>query len=129
MRIAGIYSFNNGQEVVEAQFPNLLSEIKKAIASIIAEDHKTKESEEITMPGKMLYSPSSLNKAFKLNFERFGGWRSVRVKAEYSVNHYHEGYKPEVMNKNAFREMDFVKGRLGVEVPKEVIPSDETPSS
>jgi len=116
MRIAGIYSFNNGREVVEAQYPKLLGEIKEVIASINEEDHKSKESEEITMSGQMLYAPKSLNKAFKADFARIGGWSPIRVKAEYSVKHYEEGYKAAPMNRGAFREMDFVKQNLGVEV-------------
>ncbi len=116
MRIAGIYSFNNGQEVVEKDYPNLLREITEAITSIDEEKHKTKESEEITMEGQMLYAPKSLNKAFKVDFKRIGGWKPVRVKAEYSVKFYNDGYKPAPMNKGAFREMDFVKEKLGVEV-------------
>lgn len=116
MRIAGIYSFNKGREVVEANYPKLLGEIKEAITSINEEEHKSKESKEITMPGQMLYSPSSLNKAFKADFARIGGWKPVRVKAEYSVEYYHDGYKAAAMNRGAFREMDFVKEKLGVEV-------------
>lgn len=40
----------------------------------------------------------------------------IRVKAEYSVKHYHDGYKAAEMNKGAYREMDFVQKQLGVEV-------------
>src|SRR5437879_5989599 len=116
MRIAGIYSFNNGHKVVAEQYASILTEITQAITSINEEQHKSKESKEVTMPGAMLYSPSSLNKAFKADFARIGGWHPIRVKAEYSVKHYHDGYKPAAMNKGAFREMDFVKDKLGVEV-------------
>jgi hypothetical protein len=116
MRIAAQYSFNNGREVVESQYPDLLSEIGHAISSINEEEHKTKESKEVTMPGMMLYSPSSINSAFKLAFNQIGDWKPVRVKAEYSVKYYNQGYNPAPMNKGAFREMDFVKGKLGVEV-------------
>jgi hypothetical protein len=116
MKIAAKYSFNNGRAVVEEKFPDHLAEIVRVIESIDAADHLIKESKEKTMPGEMLYSPSSLNTAFKASFKKAGGWRPVRVKAEYSVQHYEEGYKPAPMNKGAFREMDFVKGDLGVEV-------------
>ncbi len=116
MRIAGIYSFNHGREVVQEKYPHLLTEITEAIQSINEEQHKTKESKETTMPGAMLYSPSSLNKAFKTDFARITGWKPVRVKAEYSVKDYGTGYKGKAMNKGAFREMDFVKEKLGVEV-------------
>jgi hypothetical protein len=116
MRVAGIYSFKNGREVVERNYPHLLAEIYEAIQSIDEEQHKSKESREVTMAGQMLYSPSSLNKAFKADFKRIGGWSPVRVKAEYSVDYYHDGYTSAPMNRGAFREMDFVKEGLGVEV-------------
>ena len=116
MRIAGIYSFNNGRQVVEKEYPALLGEIKQAITSIDEEQHKSKKSKEVTMEGQMLYSPRSLNKAFKADFARITGWNPIRVRAEYSVKHYHDGYKPAAMNRGAFREMDFVKNKLGVEV-------------
>lgn len=116
MKIAGIYSFNNGRKVVERNYPKLLTEIKEAITSIDEESHKTKISEEKTMAGELLYDPKSRNKAFKTDFKRIGGWAPIRVKAEYSVKYYEDGYKAKAMNKGAFREMDFVKQGLGVEV-------------
>lgn len=115
MRIAGTYSFNGGREVVTAQYPELLKEITAVIGTIDEEKHKTKESAERTMEGQLLYSPTSLNNAFKHSFAA-SNWAPVRVKAEYSVAHYEQGYNPAAMNKGAFREMDFVKQKLGVEV-------------
>ncbi len=116
MRIAGSYSFCDGRRVVETQYPTLLAEITRAIEGIDEEAHKTKESSERTKQGQMLYSPTSLNTAFKYEFGRIGGWAPIRVGAQYSVAHYEPGYKAAAMNKGAFREMDFVKQRLGVEV-------------
>ena len=116
MKIAGIYSFNGGRGAVEKQYPELLAEITGVITSINEEDHKSKRSKEKTMPGLMLYSPRSLNKAFKAAFNRVGDWHPIRIKAEYSVKYYERGYKAAAMNKGAFREMDFVKNKLGVEV-------------
>jgi|SRR5580658_3776359 hypothetical protein len=116
MRIAGIYSFNKGREVLEEEYAPQLAEITEAITSVNEENHKSKRSKEKTMRRKMLYSPRSLNRAFKADFGRIGGWHPIRVKAEYSVKYYHDGYKSAAMNKGAFREMDFVKNKLGVEV-------------
>jgi hypothetical protein len=65
MIIAAEYSFNGGSKAVKARYPDLLKEIKTAIAGIDASKHRTKKSKEKTMKGKMLYSPKSLNKAFK----------------------------------------------------------------
>ena len=57
MRIAAIYSFNNGEQAVADHYGDLLDEIREAIAAIDASTCKTKESEEKTMPGQMLFSP------------------------------------------------------------------------
>ncbi len=77
--------------------------------------HIVKESKEKTMPGKMLYSPISLNKAFKREFTRYN-WKSVRVKCDYPTEYYTERYDPKGKTRGAFREMDFIKEKLGVEV-------------
>jgi hypothetical protein len=115
MKIAGTYSFNHGERVVSQRYPDLLIEVKRAIAEVQAADHKTKVSKEKTMPGRMLFDPRSINKAFKSQFEKMG-WASIRVACEYSRAHYVNGYKPRGHNREAFREMDFVKKKLGVEV-------------
>lgn len=116
MRIVGKYSFNRGEEEVTARFPKQLGEIKAAIASIDAEKHRTKESKEKTMKGKMLYAPVSINKAFK-KFLYPLGWETPRVHCEYSTAYFADGYRGKPISaKNAHREMDFVKDMLGVEV-------------
>ncbi len=72
MIAAGVYSFNRGKEVIEKKFYNELIEITKCINSVVSENHKNKVSKEKTMPGKMLYSPPSLNRAFKDQFNALG---------------------------------------------------------
>ena len=67
------------------------------------------------MLGRMLYNPRSLNVAFKAEFAKLG-WQAVRVSCEYPTNYYAEGYQSRALNRGAFREMDFVKQSLGVEV-------------
>ncbi len=114
MKIVGIYSFNKGKEVIEKIHPQLLSEIGEIIKSIDASKYKTKKSKEKTMRGKMLYSPPKLNKAFKAQFEK-KKWETVRVKCDYTTSCYIEGYKNKE-TRNAFREMDFIKDELGVEL-------------
>jgi len=76
---------------------------------------KTKESKEKTMPGKMLFNPKELNKAFKNGFAKFG-WQNQRVPCEYPTQYYTQGFNPPKLNKGAFREMDFIKEKLGIEV-------------
>ena len=115
MIIAATYSFNKGKEEVNRRFPNLLPEVTAAINAIDASAHKTKESKEKTKMGQMLFSPVSINDAFKVEFAKFG-WKAVRVTCEYETAYYEPGYTPTGLNKGAFREMDFVKDRLGIEV-------------
>lgn len=117
MKIVGIFSFNNGQKVVEEKYPHLYKEIKEVISLINAEEHKTKKSAEKTMTGKILFSPKSLNEAFKKEFSRLG-WKPHKEECNYSNSYYTEDYKAN-SHKNvrgAYREMDFVKDKLGVEV-------------
>ena len=115
MIIAGIYSFNDGERVVKSEYSELYKEISLIISVIDAASCKTKESEEKTMPGQMLYSPVELNNLFKKQFYA-NNWESVRIKCEYPTNYYAPGYNSKKLNKGAFREMDFVKHKLGIEV-------------
>ncbi len=112
MIVAGKFSFNGGDTAIGARYPHLLTEIEQVIAAVKAEEHKTKESIEKTMLGRMLYSPSSLNRAFKEALNAMD-WSSRKVWCEYHTEFYTEGYKVGVLNKGAFREMDFVKEKLG----------------
>jgi hypothetical protein len=115
MIIAGVYSFNGGREVVESQFSTELVEIQRTIASINCEEHRTKVSKEKTMPGRLLYKPSSLNKAYKSSFSAYR-WQSHKEPCEYPTEFYSPNFTGHEPTKGAFREIDFVKNRLGVEV-------------
>lgn len=114
MKIVGIYSFNNGKEVIEHAHPELITEIKEIISSINAPKYKIKKSKEKTMKGRLLFSPIKLNEAFKSKFKK-KRWKTIRIKCDYPINFYINGYKNRE-TKGAFREMDFVKKELGVEL-------------
>lgn len=122
MKIAGVYSFNNGKTVIESKFAAELSEVKQAIAAVDSAQCKTKTSREKTMPGKTLYSPRALNRAFKTAFEACSSvpqqfhWQKHKEFCEYSDRYYVSGYVPGTSSRGAFREMDFVKNKVGVEV-------------
>ena len=116
MQVASVYSFNGGKKEVSRRYPSLLAEVHAVIKEVDSSQHKTKESEEKTMRGRMLFSPKSLNKAFKDAFSRKGGWQTIRVPCEYHTTFYADGYKSQVLSRGAFREMDFVKKKLGIEV-------------
>ena len=115
MRVAGVFSFNDGEAQVTRRYSHLLREVTDAIKVVNAADHKVKVSREKTMPGQMLFSPKSINAAFKVAFAD-RGWQPVRVACDYPKQYYTMGYKPRAMNPGAFREMDFIKEKLGVEV-------------
>ena len=115
MRLAGTYSFKRGKEEVTRRYSDLLVEVNDAIKSVDSSKHKLKKSKEKTMPGRMLFDPRSLNKAFKEAFIA-RGWTPIRVPCEYPTNYYVEDYTARSKHRGAFREMDFVKGKLGVEV-------------
>ncbi|MBI3099895.1 MAG: restriction endonuclease [Planctomycetes bacterium] len=115
MRIAGVYSFNGGEQAVRERYADLLAEIEQAIGSVNAARHKTKKSEEKTMPGELLFSPVALNEAFEKQFTD-REWRKVRVTCDYPTEFYCKDYSPKRLRRGAFREMDFVKRNLGLEV-------------
>ncbi len=115
MIIGGIYSFKGGREIIESNYGAEIQDIIEIIAAVDSQVHKTKVSREKTMPGKMLYKPGSLNRAFK---QEFGarGWQKHKIYCEYSIEDYVPGYVVTTSTRGAFREIDFVKNRVGVEV-------------
>lgn len=115
MIIAGTYSFNNGLNVVQENYTALLREIKEIIAEVDASKCRTKKSMEKTMPGRLLYSPMALNGVFKKHFAK-RGWESKKVECDYPTEFYEVGYDRKPLSRGAFREMDFLKKYLGVEV-------------
>jgi hypothetical protein len=115
MIVAGIYSFKDGQAIVESQYAAELTEIRQIIAAVDSKTHLTKVSKEKTMAGRMLYNPRSLNLAIGQEFARLG-WEKYRVECEYSTDYYTPDYTPPSSGVTAYREMDFIKNRLGVEV-------------
>ncbi len=115
MIIAGIYSFKGGRKVVESQFRSELQEIEQVITTVDSSVHKTKVSQEKTMLGRLLYNPTTMNIDFDRGFEA-RGWKKHKIRCEYSAEYYVPGYVPSTSSKGAFREIDFIKNRVGVEV-------------
>jgi len=104
MKVVEEFSHKGGKEFIRDKFPGELDEIYQIISRVDLNSYRTKVSKEKTMPGKMLYSPIELNKAFKREFESLG-WSS-----------YRENRIVLPFGNGAFREMDFIKNKLGVEV-------------
>lgn len=115
MIVAAQYSFNKGKEKIESEYHDYLSEIYQVINSVDSTICQTKKSKEKTMVDKMLYSPVELNKEFKKYFHP-RGWKNYKVNCDYSNDHYINGYKPNSVGRTPYRDMDFVKDRVGVEI-------------
>lgn len=115
MRIVAKYEIKKGEEVLEQNYPHELQEVYAIIESVNAESCLTKVSKEKTMEGRILYSPLQLNKLFKKEFIR-RGWKSIKVPCQYNPRYYLPGYSPPRIPGNAYREIDFVKNKVGVEV-------------
>ncbi len=118
MLIAGIYSFNDGKEVIGKQHRSELEEVLQVIEAVDAEYCKTKVSKEKTMKDKILYSPPALNEAFKEQFTS-KGWINHKVIAEYSKEYYVPGYTAPVRSgreQAPYRDMDFVKSDIDIPV-------------
>lgn len=115
MIVAGMYSFKGGEEVVKQLYPSELREIFEVITTVDCSLYKTKISKEKTTQGKLQYDPSALNVAYKRAFEA-RNWFAHRVYCDYPTTYYTSGYQSSGKWRGAFREMDFVKNRLGVEV-------------
>lgn len=118
MIIGGLYSFKNGKEVLEEKYSEELKEVITIIQKIDAQILKNKTSKEKTMMGRMLYSPSALNKAFHLEFYQ-RNWKKEKIYCDYqNYNYYAFDFKPIKVSRQPkpHREMDFLKNRVGVEV-------------
>ncbi len=115
MKIVGVYSFNGGKAAVQKKYAKELDEVKQILGRVDTKKHKTKRSEEKTMLDKVLYSPRSLNVAISNGFLGMG-WEKKRVSCDYPKQYYCQEYEPPKVSKGAFREMDFIKNKLGVEV-------------
>lgn len=119
MIIAGIYSFNHGREIIEEKHPGVFEEVQAITRKVDSEPHRVKASLEKSRKSGLLYSPRGLNRAFKTAFHTYD-WKSHREPCQYSTDYYTDEYRASTSEKlnlrPAYREMDFVKNRVGVEV-------------
>ena len=129
MQIKARYSHLNGEEYLIVHRKRLWEEVQAAIAEVDAVACQAKVSKEKTMPGKMLFSPTDMNREFKDELRRLG-WSERRsifwvtddekiLRGTYAL--------PESEQKQAIEEAgltpimsynqtDFVKDRVAVEV-------------
>lgn len=130
MKIAQKYSHLNGEEYLIVHYNNLYKEIKQVIASVDAEQFRTKISKEKRKSGNSLLSPIDLNKAFNTEFYK-RNWAESRYNYYITLNR-------ELMEKSvlmsakdqkefliangdkepiySYNQTDFVKDKIAVEV-------------
>lgn len=117
MIIAGRYSFKGGLETLKEKYTPLLREIEGIITKVDASKCETSESGETTKRGRALYNPKQINKAFVLLFSEKDWSRSKKVQCGYSTNFYtSECHQKPKFGHNRYRQMDFVKDKVGVEI-------------
>lgn len=107
MKIVYEYSHLGGSEILKVRYPSIEKEIYDIISQIKA--HRTKISKEKTMKGKRLFSPKEMNKQFTQLFNLYG---YSELKDLYTVTIPNS----EVEIKGAFKQIDFVKQQVLVEV-------------
>ncbi len=115
MKVGAKYQVKDGERLLIEQHPDEFQEIIDIVSSIDAEKCFKKISEEKTMTGKVLYSPKCLNRSIKSEFIQ-RGWKPEKVVCEYMHSYYMSDYEPRKKVSGAYREMDYVKNKVGVEV-------------
>ncbi len=118
MRIVGVYSFNGGREIIEREYAAEYAEIQEVIAAVDATGQRNFQSKEPRRKSRgLLYAPRGMNLAFKREFAA-RDWIKHRIESVYPTEFYVNGYMPRTRQATQppYREMDFVKNRVGVEV-------------
>ncbi len=129
MEIKARYSHLNGEEYLLVHRPELWKEVQNVIAGVDASACRTKVSREKTMPGKTLYSPADMNRAFRDGFQE-RGWSERRsnfwVTADEKLLRGIYGLPEEEQRRAieeaghspimSYNQTDFVKDRVAVEV-------------
>lgn len=108
MRKVYEYAHLGGMHILRLDYPVIEREIDDVILAVQV-GGKTKISREKTMPGMLLYSPKELNEKFRKEF-RSRGFHELRDTYTISIPNYAKQIK------GAFKQIDFVKDRVLVEV-------------
>jgi hypothetical protein len=129
MKIGAMYSHLNGFEWIQYHQKAMWDEMEKIVDAIEAEDYRIKISQEKTMMGKRLFSPTELNKRMKEDFEKLG-WLESRtnywVTDDYNLisktMHLKEQEQKKIIEDagkvpiKSYNQTDFVKNRIAIEV-------------
>jgi len=129
MKIGAMYSHLNGFEWIQYHQKAMWSEIDKVIKGVDANKFRTKVSKEKTMKGKMLFSPTDINKKMKEDFEKLGWfesrtnyWVTDDYKLITSIMHLKDTEQKRQIEAEgkipirSYNQTDFVKNRIAVEV-------------
>jgi len=129
MKIGAMYSHLNGFEWIQYHQKDMWSEINKVIKGVDANKFRTKVSKEKTMKGKILLSPTDINKKMKEDFEKLGWFESRTnywVTDDYrlitSIMHLKDSEQKRIIEAEgkipirSYNQTDFVKNRIAVEV-------------
>ena len=111
MKIVNTYSFKNGENFIKDKHPIEFAEVLKSIEMLDATNCLTKESEEETMKGKLLLSPSAMNTFLKILLHN-KGW--TEKAAPNSKKQYKE--PRHYFGRGQYREMDGIKNKIGLEI-------------
>ncbi len=130
MKIAQSYSHLNGEEYLIVHHNDLYKEIRAIVASIDAEEIRTKISEEKRKIGNKLFSPKALNVIFNQEFTK-RNWSESRYNYYITLNRKlmeesismsareQKAYFISQGEKNpiySYNQTDFVKDKVAVEV-------------
>jgi len=107
MRVVYEYSHLGGAEILKVRYPEHEHEIYEVIAEVKAT--RSKVSKEKTQRGRLLYSPKDMNRQFREGFTA-RGYRELRDTNTITLPN------SDVRIPGAFKQIDFVKDRVLVEV-------------
>jgi hypothetical protein len=107
MKIVYEYSHLGGAEILKVRYPDCERDIYEVIAEVAAE--RSKVSREKTMRGRSLYSPKAMNRQFHKAFSA-RGYQELRDTYTITIP------SSEVTIPGVFKQIDFVKGTVLVEV-------------
>jgi hypothetical protein len=113
MQVVAVYSFNNNQDI-EKRHSKVVSEIYKVINIVDSADVKMWRNKTKAKTARVLHNPQALFNAFDKEFKT-RGWVTKRVYCEWPIT-YQEGYERRLSNCAAYRKIDFVKEKVGIEV-------------
>jgi hypothetical protein len=129
VRVVKHYSHLNGWEWLQVQRPGLWDEIVAIVGRVEASDYKTKASKEASKSGRMLYSPTALNKRLAQDLDD-AGWQESRtaywVTDDFDVIRRTVALEPQEQKSlieeegkrpiYSYNQTDFVKDRVALEV-------------